>query len=100
MQTGWRLWVIGLAILGFAAALSCGGDIVGLGNSNNRILDGAGLAEELAEALAEQAATPRIEDATLVEIFGAILARARSGDAESALIVLRVAESQRAREEG
>lgn len=95
-----RSWRIGWAAVACAAALACGAggsSVLGIGNSGNRF--GWDLPEELADALAAQPGTPEIDDATLAEVFDAILARARSGDAESALIVLRVAERQRAPDE-
>ena len=93
-----------LAVLGaFAVALcGCGGgpaSINGIGNSGNRLL-GEGISRELADALAESDAVPAVSDDTLAAIFGAIVTRARSGDPEAALIVLRTAEAQRKPDEG
>lgn len=77
-----------------ASVTGCGGgEIVGIGNSGNRI--GEGVPEEVAEALAKHPETPRVTDAELTRIFAAILERATGGDPEAALIVLRVAEEQR-----
>jgi hypothetical protein len=77
-----------------AFVLACGGEIVGVGNSGNRIVAG-GTLEEVAEALAENPATPEVTDEVISEIFAAILARANRGEPEAALIVLQVAEQQR-----
>jgi len=88
--------------LALCIASACGGGrtaVVGLGNSGNRIFEESETSEELAEALAENAATPRISDETLAEIFQAILRKARAGDPESALVVLRVAAQQREAED-
>jgi hypothetical protein len=80
----------------------CGGgrnSIVGFGNGGNTF-NQEWLAEELAEALAEHQGTPKVTDEMLGEIFGSILERAKTGDSEAALIVLKVAEEQRQAEEG
>jgi hypothetical protein len=77
-----------------ALALACGGEIVGVGNSGNRIQLG-GTIEEVAEALAESSSTPEVTDAVISEIYAAILARANRGDPEAAMIILQVAEQQR-----
>ena len=78
-----------------ASVLACGGEIVGIGNSGNRLAT-AGLMDEVAVALAEDPGTPQITDKMLTEIFSAILGRATQGDPASALIVLQVANLQRA----
>lgn len=88
----------GLALV----VLGCGGGrtaVVGLGNSDNRIVEG-GMLEEVAEALAEHPGTPQVTDEMLARIFSAILGRATQGDPEAALIVLQVAEEQRDGSEG
>ncbi len=92
----WQRFLL-VAALGSSLA-ACGGEIVGIGNSGNRIAAG-GLLEEVAEALAENPGTPRVTDEMLVEIFSAILGRASRGDPEAARIVLQVAEQQRAEDE-
>ncbi len=92
----WQRFLL-LGALGSSLA-ACGGEIVGIGNSGNRIAAG-GLLEEVAEALAENPGTPRVTDEMLVEIFSAILGRASRGDPEAARIVLQVAEQQRAEDE-
>ncbi len=92
----WRRFLL-VGALGSSLA-ACGGEIVGIGNSGNRIAAG-GLLEEVAEALAENPGTPRVTDEMLVEIFSAILGRASRGDPEAARIVLQVAEQQRAEDE-
>ena len=74
--------------------VACGGDVVGIGNDGTRVIEGCAL-EEVAEALAANAATPHVTDEVLTSIFSAILERATQGDPEAALIVLRVAEEQR-----
>jgi len=75
-------------------AASCGGEIVGVGNSGNR-LAGESLAEEVAEAIARHEGAPAVSDELLGQAFDAIAQHARQGDAEAALIVFRVAERQR-----
>ena len=92
----WQRFLL-VGALGSSLA-ACGGEIVGIGNSGNRIGAG-GLLEEVAEALAENPGTPRVTDEMLVEIFSAILGRASRGDPEAARIVLQVAEQQRAEDE-
>jgi len=77
-----------------ALVLACGGEIVGVGNSGNRLILG-GTLEEVAEALAASSATPEVTDEVLSEIYVAILERANRGDPEAALIILQVAERQR-----
>ncbi len=84
--------------LALLAATSCGGgagSAVGFSNGGNKIIESGGIAELVAEALAEHPGTPPINDEALAEIFGAILDHARDGDPEAALIVFRVAEKQR-----
>ncbi len=92
----WQRFLL-VGALGSSLA-ACGGEIVGIGNSGNRIAAG-GLLEEVAEALAENPGTPRVTDEMLVEIFSAILGRASRGDPEAARIILQVAEEQRAEDE-
>ena len=92
----WQRFLL-LGALGSSLA-ACGGEIVEIGHSGNRIAPG-GLLEEVAEALAENPGTPRVTDEMLVEIFSAILGRASRGDPEAARIVLQVAEQQRAEDE-
>lgn len=84
-------WMLALSVS------ACGGGktaVVGLGNSDNRIVEG-GTLEAVAEALAERTETPYVSDELLGRVFSAILERATEGDPEAALIVLRVAEEQR-----
>ena len=91
-----------LAIALLLGTPGCGGGkntINGFGNGGNTFSQ-AGLAQELAEALAEYQGTPKVSDQMLGEIFGSILERAKTGAAEAALIVLKVAEEQREAEEG
>lgn len=84
-------------------ALGCSGGgetaVIGFANDNNTLGEG-GVADEVAEALAESEGTPRVTDEMIAEIFGAILDDAREGDAEAALIVLKVGVEQRDAEEG
>ena len=83
-----------LAIL--AGGCSGGGRTAVIGFSNDGNSLGAGeVVDELAEVLALNDGTPRVTDDMVAEVFGAILAGARKGDPEAALIVLKVAEAQR-----
>ena len=91
------LFVGALATL-CASVAACGGEIVGIGNSGNRIA-AIGMAEEVAEALAEVPETPQVTDDVLAQIFPAILRRAKQGDPEAALIVMHLAKQQREQEE-
>ena len=90
--TAWSLCAA-ISVIGISV-LACGGEIVGYGNTGNRVVLGGAL-EEVAEALAAQPDTERVTDAMLSQIFSAILDRAAKGDPEAALIVLQVAEAQR-----
>ena len=76
-----------------ATIVACGGEIVGIGNTGNRI--GAGTIDEFAIALAQNPATPEVTDAMLSKIFSAMVERASEGDPEAALIVLMVGQEQR-----
>ena len=92
----------GIALSLLLFALACGGGrtaVVGVGNSGNRIVDEDGIAEAIAEALANNESIPPITDETLGEVFGAIVAHAKAGDPKAALIVLRTAEEQREEDE-
>ncbi len=92
---------LGLAVALLLATSGCGNGetaVVGVGNGGNTFYQ-EGLADELAEALAEYQGTTEVTDEILGEIFGSILDRARAGDTEAALIVLRVAEEQREAEQ-
>jgi hypothetical protein len=102
-----RSWIgwgaaLGLA-LGVAAAAACNGGgrtaVVGLGNGGNRIFETGGTAAMLAEQLAAHPGTPEIGDELLAEVFQSIVTHARAGDAEAALILFRVAEEQRRKDE-
>jgi hypothetical protein len=92
-------WTASFALVaGIATLTSCGGGrtaVVGWGNGGNRILEAGGTAHALAEMLAEHAGTPVVGDELLSEIFGSIVAHARAGDPEAALIVFSVAAEQR-----
>jgi len=85
-------------------ALSCGGgagenSIVGIGNSGNVVSEADQVARGVARALAELESTPAVSDDAIGEIFDAILTRARDGNSEAALIMLRLAQQQREPEE-
>ena len=88
----------GLATVPLCGSVGCfgGGEIVGIGNSGNRTTGAGELMEDVADALAANRSTPRITDEMLVEIFSAILGRASRGDPGAALVVLQVAQQQRA----
>ena len=80
---------------------SGGGETAVIGfNNHGNTLGIAGLAEELADALADLEVTPSVSDEMIADVFAAILERARQGDAEAALIILMVAEEQREAEDG
>jgi hypothetical protein len=87
--------LVRLAALALACA-GCGGETVvsGFGNSGNVI--GAEVTDRLAHELAQApAAIPAVSDDDLRAAFSAIRERAFQGDAESALVLLRVAAHQR-----
>ena len=90
---------IGIGFLGCGGGGAGQAAVVGFGNIGNR-LSGDDISEELAEALAESEGVPAVSDDTLAAIFGAIVTRARNGDPEAALIVLRTAEAQREEDAG
>lgn len=76
--------------------LACGGEIVGVGNSGNRL--GSPPYEEVAEMLAKLEATPAVDDAMIERIFTAIAGRAERGEPEAALMILQLASKQREKE--
>jgi hypothetical protein len=84
-------WIAALLL----AVAGCGGETVvsGVGNSGNVI--GANVTDRLAHELAEAPAIPAVSDDDLRAAFAAIRARAVEGDAEAALVLLRVAAHQR-----
>jgi len=87
-----------IALLGLSSLFGCGiGDtmITGLGNGGNRIYADPVL-DEVVDVLAESASVPRVSDEMLQSGFDAIQRRASEGDAQSVLILYRVAERQRA----
>ena len=87
-------WRRGLCVGALSVSLAaCGGEIVGIGNNGTFVAGGT--LEEVARVLADHPETPQVADEVLAEIFSAILGRAKRGDPEAALIVLRVAEKQR-----
>jgi hypothetical protein len=83
-----------LAVLPLALA-GCGGETVvsGFGNSGNVI--GAEVTDQLAKELAQAPAIPAVSDDDLRTAFSAIRERAFQGDADAALVLLRVAAHQR-----
>lgn len=81
-----------LAALSLALA-SCGGEIVGIGNSSNVIA--ADVLDRVAQELAGAPAIPAVSDEDLRAAFAAIRERALGGDPEAALVLLRVAAYQR-----
>ena len=89
-RTAWA-WLPLLAALGGAG---CGGEVVGIGNSGNRI-GAVGVLEEVAVLLAESPATPMVSDALVEEVFEAIAERATEGDTNAALVLLSVGQLQR-----
>ncbi len=95
-----RLILVGLLIaFGPLMQLGCGGGageaaFVGIGNSGNHI-GTDDLLDEVAAALFALETTPDVTDQVLREIYASVLHRAREGDPDAALIVLRVAEMQR-----
>jgi hypothetical protein len=86
-----------LALLPAAALMAgCGaGDAVfsGIGNSGNHLYTNS--VKALAEELARSEAVPQITDASLKRIFSTLSRRAEEGDVEAALVIFRVAASQR-----
>ena len=95
-RAAWRRYLF-LGVLS-ASVAACGGEIVGVGNSDNRIVAGDAH-QEVAELLAKSPGTPQVIDEMLSELFSAILGRANQGDPEAVLIVLRVAQEQRQEDE-
>ncbi|HXK24779.1 MAG TPA: hypothetical protein VMS55_19060 [Myxococcota bacterium] len=75
--------------------LGCGADtlVTGIGNGGNVI--GADVLDRVAHELARQPAIPLVGDDELRVAFAAIRDRARSGDPDAALVLLRVAAIQR-----
>ena len=89
--------IVGMLALEVVCITFAGGDslIQGIGNSSNRIYAN-GIADEVAEAIAASSVVPEVPDDELRATYLAIRDRARSGDLEAAMVVLRVAEIQRA----
>lgn len=74
--------------------------IRGIGNSGNRLVLDGELEAELARGLVNTGAAERVSPFVLNEVFEAVVAKARRGDAQAALIVVKVAERlQRAADE-
>jgi hypothetical protein len=84
------------SVLVVAALLGCGGETVisGFGNSGNLIGEG-GVLERVAGELAQLEALPKVADDELLAAWSAIRERARAGDPEATLVLLRVAAHQR-----
>ena len=89
--------IVGILVLGVVCIPFAGGDslIQGMGNSANRIY-GNGIADEVAEAIAESSVVAEITDDELRATYLAIRDRAGSGDLAAAMVVFRVAQIQRA----
>lgn len=68
--------------------------ISGVGNSGNRIYTNDTVTE-LAAALAASAETPAVADEWLEAAFEALVEKAKKGDLEAALLLLKLAEQQR-----
>jgi hypothetical protein len=77
------------------AGCTGGGETVisGIGNGGNVI--GTSTADQLAEELAESPAIPPVSDDDLLAAWNAIRDKARTGDPDATLVVLRVAAEQR-----
>lgn len=72
-----------------------GGTLIsGVGNSGNRIMTND-VVNELASALAAYENAPTISDDSLNDVFAALMQKAKSGDLEAVLLLLKVAERQR-----
>lgn len=82
-----------LLLLGLA---SCGGETVvsGIGNSGN-VFGVPDLLERIADELAGLEAVTPVGDDELLAAWSAIRERARTGDPEATLLLLRVAAHQR-----
>jgi hypothetical protein len=53
------------------------------------------IADELADALSEHPATPKVSDALVLEIYEKVVERARDGDIQASLVILELAAHQR-----
>jgi hypothetical protein len=82
-----------------SAGCTGGGETVvsGIGNSGNVI--GTNVSDQLAEELAQSPAIPPVSDDDLLAAWNAIRDKARSGDPDATLVVLRVAAEQREEKE-
>jgi hypothetical protein len=91
--------LFGILVVAIVAIPFVGGEslIRGMGNSANRIYVDP-VTDDVAEAIAESLAVPRVTDAELQAAFAAIRERARAGDLRSSLVLFRVADMQRAAE--
>ena len=87
-----------IALLCAALSAGCGfgaGDAVfsGVGNSGNHLY--ANSVNALAQELAKSDVVPAITDDSLKRIFVTLARRAEEGDVDAALVIFRVAASQR-----
>ncbi|SHG77924.1 hypothetical protein [Ferrimonas marina] len=90
-----RALSIGLIVAGLAACTGGGETVIsGIGNSGNRFGDESDL-ELLARAVARHDGTESVTDEELAKIFVTLKQQAIDGNAESALVVYRVAAIQR-----
>lgn len=83
------------------AGLGCGNgskSVLGVGNGGNRFMLDE-IADELAEALAEHPATPKVSNALVLEIYEQVVEQARDGDLRASLVILELAAYQREPEE-
>ncbi|MDJ0848873.1 MAG: hypothetical protein QNK04_10885 [Myxococcota bacterium] len=81
--------------------MGCGGGenvITGFGNSGNQ-LGAHALWASVAHELAEHEATPAVTDEDVRRSYGVVRQHALDGELEAALVMLKLAEEQREREE-
>lgn len=92
-------WLILCAAL--SMLLGCdfigGGDTVVRGDDNLVVRDGT--RDQIARALSRLEAIPKVTDGELQQMFGTIRDKALAGDPDSMLVLLRLAERQRAPKE-
>lgn len=74
-----------------------GGDTVIRGNDNLVVTDAVG--ERVAASLAKFDSTPQVTDEEIRAVYGVIRERAMAGDLDAVLVLLNVAERQRAPKE-
>ena len=93
-----RYALIGAALLMLAACeFIGGGDTIVKGNANTVVRDEVG--QRVAAALARFDSTPTVTDADIQAVYGMIREQALAGELQAALVLLKVAERQRAAEE-